>query len=117
MTRFLDLPIELLPAILRHIIKPHHLALCCLVNKSFSLFAIPQLYECIYIYAWHKHAKVKVGENKERRSQVHIKFWNATDTGYSKVVNLFTTLAERPDLAKRVKKLGIKFSLFPLTCL
>ncbi|KAF8485575.1 hypothetical protein JB92DRAFT_3025887 [Gautieria morchelliformis] len=83
MPLFLDLPVELLPVILRHIVKPHHLTLCCLVNKAFSVFTIPQLYERIHIYAWYKHGKAKV-------------------------FNLFRTLAERPDLAKWVKKLELR---------
>ena len=62
MLHFSDLPIDLLPFILRHIVKPSHLALCCLVNSTFSSFAIPQLYERIYIYAWHKQGKLKVGK-------------------------------------------------------
>ena len=87
MTHFLDLPIELLPAILRHIINPHQLALCCLVNKTFSLFAIPQLYECIYIYAWHRHAKFKVGKMKLN----YIPSWNATDSPVARL----STFSER----------------------
>lgn len=111
MSRFLDLPIELLPDILRHIIKPHHLALCCLVNKTFLSFTIPQLYASIYIYAWHANSKIKVGMKLTTHwSQLPTILWNAIAP---QIINLFTTLAKRPDFAKWVKKLGIKFLRIP----
>jgi hypothetical protein len=71
---FLDLPIDLLPLIIRHIVKPSHLALCCLVNSTFSSFVIPQLYERIYIYAWHKHGKAKVGTIVQKHYILHVQF-------------------------------------------
>lgn len=60
MAIFTDLPVELLPLVFDFVIKPYHLAQCCLVNKTFTSFAIPQLYKRIYIYAWHKDGKIKV---------------------------------------------------------
>ncbi|KAF8580095.1 hypothetical protein K439DRAFT_1637353 [Ramaria rubella] len=83
MLRFLDLPLELLPVILQNILKPHHLALCCLVNKAFASFSTPQLYRRIFIYAWHKQGKLKV-------------------------TTLFKTLSECPHLAKWVTKLELR---------
>lgn len=61
MTEFPDLPLELLPIILQHVVRPSHLAALSLVNKSFHGFVVPQLYERAFIYAWHKEGKVKVG--------------------------------------------------------
>ncbi|KAF8510199.1 hypothetical protein BU17DRAFT_55597 [Hysterangium stoloniferum] len=83
MISFLDLPTDLLPLILQHIIKPHHLAKCCLVNRAFHSFTVPLLYERIFIYAWHKDGKTKVRK-------------------------LFETLSEYPQLAKYVKKLELR---------
>ncbi|OCH90186.1 hypothetical protein OBBRIDRAFT_777389 [Obba rivulosa] len=60
MAQFLDLPIELLPLILQHIVRPSHFAALCLVSKSFYDFAVSRLYERIYIYAWHREGKTKV---------------------------------------------------------
>ena len=59
--KFSDLPLELLPIIFAHLIKPHHLALACLVNKPFQTFAVPWLYSHVSIYSWHKEGKIKVG--------------------------------------------------------
>ncbi|KAH9934099.1 hypothetical protein B0H21DRAFT_759722 [Amylocystis lapponica] len=81
MNGFLELPLELLPDILQHIIRPSHLAAICLVNKSFHFFAVSQLYKRAFIYAWHKDGKAKV-------------------------VKLFRTLADHPHLASHVQQLG-----------
>ncbi|KAH9903262.1 hypothetical protein C8Q73DRAFT_742398 [Cubamyces lactineus] len=54
-----DLPVELLPLVISHIVRPSHLAALCLVNKTFYTFAIPLLYERVFIYAWHKEGKAK----------------------------------------------------------
>lgn len=58
--QFQDLPVELLPIIVQYVVKPSHLANLCLVNQSFYTFAIPLLYERVFIYAWHKEGKAKV---------------------------------------------------------
>ena len=58
--QFADLPIELLPSIVQHIVRPSHLGALCLVNQSFYKFTIPLLYERVFIYAWHKKGKAKV---------------------------------------------------------
>ncbi|KAI0708567.1 hypothetical protein C8Q76DRAFT_626883 [Earliella scabrosa] len=79
--QFQDLPVELLPIIVQYVVKPSHLANLCLVNQSFYTFAIPLLYERVFIYAWHKEGKAKV-------------------------IKLFKTLAEYPHLAKLVQQLG-----------
>lgn len=55
-----NLPSEIFPIILGHVVKEGDLAACCLVNRVFQLFAAPILYESVYIYAWHKNWKEKV---------------------------------------------------------
>ncbi|PPR07496.1 hypothetical protein CVT26_013465 [Gymnopilus dilepis] len=81
--QFLDLPIELLPEILKYVVKPQHLASACLVNKAFRTFATTRLYERIFIYSWHKEGKAKV-------------------------VKLFDTLSRRPYLASLLRRLEIR---------
>ena len=56
---FLDLPLEILPEIFNHVVKPQHLASLCLVNNSFRTFAVCKLYERVSIYSWHKEGKTK----------------------------------------------------------
>ena len=60
LAQFTDLPVELLPIVVQHIVRPSHLAAVCLVNQSFHTFTAPLLYERIFIYAWHKEGKAKV---------------------------------------------------------
>lgn len=60
MIAFVDLPLELLPAIFDFIVSPPHLGSLCLVNRSFNEFAIQRLYQRIYCYAWHNNAKVDI---------------------------------------------------------
>src|SRR5882762_1499700 len=62
MARFVDLPIDLLPVILQHVVRPNHLAMSRLVNRQFNAFAAPRLFEQILIYAWHKNAKSRVND-------------------------------------------------------
>ncbi|KAJ7088368.1 hypothetical protein B0H15DRAFT_841137 [Mycena belliarum] len=81
--QFLDLPLELVAAILFHLGRPQYLAVACRVNKAFFTFTIPRLYERASIYSWHKHAKAKV-------------------------VSLFDTLSLCPQLAKYVLRLEIR---------
>ncbi|KAI0324544.1 hypothetical protein GY45DRAFT_1349369 [Cubamyces sp. BRFM 1775] len=83
LARFSDLPVELLPLVVSHIVRPSHLATLCLVNKTFYTFATPILYERVFIYAWHKEGKAKV-------------------------TKLFRTLAEYTHLAKFVQQLVIR---------
>ncbi|KAI0357708.1 hypothetical protein OH77DRAFT_1494614 [Trametes cingulata] len=83
LAQFEDLPVELLPLIMQHVVRPSHLATLCLVNKTFYGFAVPLLYERVFIYAWHREGKAKV-------------------------VKLFRTLAEYPHLAKLVQQLVIR---------
>ena len=61
MAHFLDLPPELLPIILGFVLNPQHIFTLCLINKSFNLFATPLLYRRVFIFAWYKDAKTKVG--------------------------------------------------------
>ena len=58
--QFNDLPLELLPLVLHHLVKPSHLSAVCLVNHSFYTFAVPLLYERVFIYSWHKEGKTRV---------------------------------------------------------
>jgi hypothetical protein len=60
MVSFYDLPLELLPVILSHLLKPPHLASTCLVSKTFHQFAAPQLYDRVSIYSWQRAGKAKV---------------------------------------------------------
>ncbi|TFY69886.1 hypothetical protein EVG20_g2955 [Dentipellis fragilis] len=60
MAEFTDLPLEILPLIVQHIVKASHLAALCLVNRSFHAFAVPLLYERIVIFPWYKDAKTRV---------------------------------------------------------
>ncbi|KAI0684903.1 hypothetical protein BC835DRAFT_588106 [Cytidiella melzeri] len=83
MSSFSSLPIELLSNILQHVIRPSHLATLCLVNNAFYSFSAPVLYHRAFIYAWHKDGKLKV-------------------------VKLFRTLSEHPELAKYVEQLSIR---------
>ncbi|KAA1474575.1 hypothetical protein DENSPDRAFT_905907 [Dentipellis sp. KUC8613] len=83
MAEFTDLPLELLPLIVRHIVKASHLAALCLVNRSFRAFAVPLLYERIVIFPWYKDAKTRM-------------------------MQVFSTLAASPDLARFVRRLEIR---------
>ena len=58
--KFNDLPVELLPLVVRNVVRPSHLARLCLINKSFHVFAVEHLYEAVYIYSWHKEWREKV---------------------------------------------------------
>ncbi|KAF5384073.1 hypothetical protein D9615_003422 [Tricholomella constricta] len=90
MVLFLDLPVDILPLIISNLVKPHHLSSACLVNKTFQEFTVPRLYERVSIYAWQREGKTKV-------------------------VQLFTTLAHGPHLAKYVRRLGLSLSHDALT--
>lgn len=107
MTQFTDLPIELLPSIVGHLLRPQHLAQVCLVNKSLYHFAISQLYERVSIFAWHRDGKNKVIRNRitHGRSQPIALVRQA--------VKLLHTLAEYPHLACYVKRLGALLSIDP----
>ncbi|KAF4613324.1 hypothetical protein D9613_010978 [Agrocybe pediades] len=80
---FQDLPLEILPEILQHIVRPQHLASACLVNKKFHQFTVTRLYERVSIYSWHKEGKIKV-------------------------IKLFDTLSKYPYLASLLRKLEIR---------
>ena len=60
LAQFNDLPLELLPMVVQHLIRPSHLAALCLVNQLFYTFTVPLLYERVFIYAWHREGKAKV---------------------------------------------------------
>lgn len=57
-----DLPPELLPEILRHLPKVHHLTRTALVDHLFYQATIPELYKRASIYSWHKEGKLKVAQ-------------------------------------------------------
>ncbi|KAF9011769.1 hypothetical protein BDQ17DRAFT_1344798 [Cyathus striatus] len=86
MTEFTNLPLELLPCVLYHLQKSHHLTSTCLVSKIFYQFSVPELYRRASIYSWHREAKIKV-------------------------VLLFDTLSRCPQLAKYVRRLGLLLCL------
>lgn len=83
MAQLLDIPLELLVDIFNFVLKPHQIAVLCLVNKVFNQFATPFLYRHIYIFPWYKDSK-------------------------SKVLSLFRTLAECSYLAVYVQTLEIR---------
>ncbi|OCB90530.1 hypothetical protein A7U60_g2264 [Sanghuangporus baumii] len=58
---FVDLPVEVLPLIIQHVLRPSHLVQLCLVNKDFHESTVPVLYERPAIYAWYREAKNRVG--------------------------------------------------------
>ena len=57
---FQDMPVELLPLIIRHVPQTWQLARIAAASRVFNVFATEHLYHSIYIYAWHKNAKAKV---------------------------------------------------------
>ncbi|EKM78334.1 hypothetical protein AGABI1DRAFT_75876 [Agaricus bisporus var. burnettii JB137-S8] len=77
-----DLPPEILPEILRHLPKVHHLTRTALVDHLFYQATIPELYKRASIYSWHKEGKLKV-------------------------LLLFRTLASCPHLARYIRRLGM----------
>ncbi|KAI0041912.1 hypothetical protein FA95DRAFT_1548149 [Auriscalpium vulgare] len=83
MANFLDVPVELIPLILDHVLKASHLAAICLINHSFYVFAVSRLYSHVSIYPWYHNAKTRV-------------------------MKLFATLAEYPHLAQLVRRLEIR---------
>lgn len=60
MTRFNDLPLELLPAIAQNVVKAESLASFCLVSKTFCEFTRPFLYHTIAVSPWNHKEKVMV---------------------------------------------------------
>ena len=60
MTRFQDLPLDLLPQILVYLLLPDHIATLCLVSRTFYSFSVPNLYRQIVILPWHKSSKSRV---------------------------------------------------------
>ena len=60
MAPFQDLPLDLLPQILVHLVVPDHLALLCLVSRTIYSFSVPKLYRRIVILPWHKSSKSRV---------------------------------------------------------
>ncbi|KAL5497830.1 hypothetical protein ACEPAH_2761 [Sanghuangporus vaninii] len=80
---FVDLPVELLPLIIQHVLRPSHLVQLCLVNKDFHESTVPVLYERPAIYAWHREAK-------------------------NRATQLFRTLCNCPKLARYVRRLELR---------
>ena len=70
MVCFSDLPLEILPVILSHLQRPHHLFSTCLVNQTFLQFAVPKLYDTVYIYSWQKEVKTKVNRIYHAQARV-----------------------------------------------
>ena len=99
---FLDLPLEILPEIFSHIVKPQHLAYLCLVNNSFRTFAVSKLYERVSIYSWHKEGKSKVYIPQKLLFLIN----PSHHPHFSQVIKLFGTLSRCPHLALLVFRLG-----------
>ncbi|KJA23909.1 hypothetical protein HYPSUDRAFT_66002 [Hypholoma sublateritium FD-334 SS-4] len=95
-----DLPIEILPEIIDHVAKPQHLAHLCLVNKAFHRFAVPKLYERVYIYSWHREGKAKACKVQYvEENRVNI---------LNQVIQLFDTLSRYVYLANHLRRLEIR---------
>jgi hypothetical protein len=60
MARLEELPLDLLPQILIHLLIPDHLASLCLVSRTVYSFSVPKLYRRIAILPWHKSSKSRV---------------------------------------------------------
>ena len=60
MARFEDLPLDLLPEILVHLLIPDHLTSLCLVSRTIYSFSVPKLYRRIVILPSHKSSKSRV---------------------------------------------------------
>jgi hypothetical protein len=107
---FLDLPLEILPEIFGHIVKPEHFATLCLVNNSFRTFAVCKLYERVSIYSWHKDGKTK--------ACVQSLALNSILSHLTQAIKLFDTLSHYPYLALLVYRLGkATLMLSPLSVL
>lgn len=101
------LPIELLPEILQHILKPQRLATLSLVSRTFYIFAAELLYERIHIYPWYRSAKLKEC-HRNPLALGNVFLWMLIQ-----VLLLFETLAQIPALALHVHWLGPS----PIPCL
>jgi F-box associated protein len=99
MARFEDLPLDLLPQILVHLLIPDHIASLCLVNRTFYAFSVPNLYRRIAILPWHKSPKSRVC------GLFSVETINSRQV-IMQVVKLFSTLAVCPNLASLVHQLG-----------
>lgn len=99
MTAFNDLPLEVLPDIVRHVAKPKTLASFCLVNKAFYKFASPFLYHTIAVLSWHHEEKVLI-------ASYLFGYLKSFDPLVPKIIRLFHTLSISPELAKHVRELG-----------
>jgi len=60
MARFEDLPLDLLPEIIVHLLIPVHLTSLCLVSRTVYSFSVPNLYRRIVILPLHKSSKSRV---------------------------------------------------------
>jgi hypothetical protein len=60
MTRFEDLPLDLLPQFLVYLLLPDYIATLCLVSRTFYSFSVQNLYRRIVILPWHKYSKSRV---------------------------------------------------------
>ena len=73
MAYFEDLPVELLPLIVVHLLKPGHLSSLCLVSRTFHLASVPELYKRIAIFPWHKSSKSRVcGSSKKQQFKLKV---------------------------------------------
>ena len=72
MAVFKDLPLDLLPPIIANdLLEPVHVASICLVNHTFHTFAVPKLYERIFVYAWRQQSsKLRVCDRLQLFSMI-----------------------------------------------
>lgn len=98
MPDFTDLPLEIVPLVVRHLLRPQHLAWVCLVSKSFHAYSAPLLYERVSIFAWYKEAKIKASQlDSDSRDAL---------TCHTQAAKLFYTLSSSPHLARYVRIMG-----------
>lgn len=100
MAHFLELPLELLPVIFDFVLSPQHISALCLVNETFNRFATPLLYRRVFIVAWYKEAKAKVGLG------LRLTCMCCSIALSTQIILLFRTLSKCPHLARYVEKLG-----------
>ena len=65
MLLFEELPVDIVPVVISHLIRPQHLASASRVCKLFHEAALPSLYFEVSIYPWHRDPKAKVCHNPE----------------------------------------------------
>ena len=109
MAHFLELPVELLPVIFDFVLRPQHISALCLVNKTFNRFATPLLYRRVFIFAWYKAAKTKVGLGPDSEINLFKLLNSALHTGHFTLRDLIQMPSSRP-LCREVRRVAVDLS-------